>query len=151
MPLKQRLVFTLMMCIGMGSIMSWLGMVTSTGLSATVMHQFWLQVLPTIAFAYVFNLLIATNLAALAIKLGTRRLTDTVAIMKRAQTIRGWVMIVVMCLTMSTRALIMTGALYQMTPLQFGLGFIESLIMALIVRDFFVKPVTRRLTASLAN
>ena len=150
MPLKQRLTFTLIMCIGMGSIMSFLGMVTSSGWSNSLMHQFELSVLPTIAFAFVFNLLIASNIAAALIKFGTRNLTDAQAIFKRTSTIRGWAMILVMCLTMSTRALVMNGVIFKMTPVQFGLGFIESLIMALIVRDFFVKPIARKLTAPLA-
>lgn len=89
MPLKQRLTFTLIMCIGMGSIMSLLGMVTSSGWSNALVHQFAASVVPTIVFAFIFNLLIASNIAAALIKFGTRNLTDNQAIIHRASTIRG--------------------------------------------------------------
>ncbi|MFC6182478.1 DUF2798 domain-containing protein [Lactiplantibacillus daowaiensis] len=150
MPLKQRLTFTLIMCIGMGSLMSLLGMGLSMGWSPRVFHAFWLSVLPTIAFAFVFNLLIASNIASLLIKLGTHHLTDQLLIRKRTGQIRGWAMILVMCFTMSTRALIMNGTLTHLTLVQFISEFLVSLTLAYIVRGSLVKPIARKLTAPLA-
>lgn len=145
MTLKQRLLFTLLMCIGMGSVMSWLGMATSEGLGPSMWQTFWPSVVPTIAFAFIFNLLVASNLSNWLIKWRTKGLTDPAAKELKAGTIRGWTMILTMCLTMSTRGVLQSGALFHMTFAQFLLEFFESLAMAYFVRDLFIKPLVRRL------
>jgi len=145
MTLKQRLIFSFLMSVGMAGSMSWLGMATSMGINATMWRVFGLSVGPTILFAFVFNVLVASNLSTLLIKLRTRRLIDESAIKLKAGTIRSWTMLLVMCFPMSTGALLMNGTLAHMTVTQFILSFFSTLTMAYFVRDLFIMPAIQRL------
>lgn len=124
MNLKQRILFTLLMCIGMGSSMSWLGIAESQGINGSMWRLFLLSILPTIAFAFVFNMLIVGNVSNWLVKWFTKNMTDTAAIGLKTGTIRGWTMLIMMSFTMSTRALWVNGTLYHMTAEQFILGFL---------------------------
>jgi len=145
MTLKQRLLFTLFLCTGMASSMSWLGMAKSMGINHEMWRLFWLAVGPTIIFAFIFNLLVVSNLSSLLIKWQTRRLVDSAAIRLKATTIRSWTMLLGMCFTMSTRALMMNGTLFHMTVGQFILGFFGTLTMAYFIRDLFIMPIATHL------
>ncbi|WP_261810786.1 hypothetical protein [Levilactobacillus humaensis] len=140
MTLKQRLLFTLLMCTGMASSMSWLGMAKSQGINLAMWRLFGLAVVPTILFAFVFNLLIVVNLSNLLIKWWTRRLVNEETIQLKAGTIRSWTMLLVMSFTMSTRALLMNGTLFHMSVTQFILSYFGTLTMAYFIRDLFVMP-----------
>jgi len=145
MTLKQRLLFSLLMCTGMATSMSWLGMAKNLGLTSTMWRLFLVSVLPTIAFAFVLNFVVVGNLANLLIKLRTQRMADEAAIRLKANAIRGWTMLLTMCFTMSTRALLMNGTLFHMTVSQFVLSFFGTLTMAYFIREIFVMPVVRNL------
>ena len=145
MTLKQRLLFTLFLCTGMAGSMSWLGMAKSVGINHNMWRVFWLSVGPTIAFAFVLNLLVAVNLSNLLIKWQTHRMVDEARIQAKSTTIRSWTMLLTMCFTMSTRALLLNGTLGHMTVSQFILGFVSTLTMAYFIRDLFVMPAATRL------
>ncbi|AVK61869.1 hypothetical protein C5Z25_08840 [Lactobacillus sp. CBA3605] len=145
MTLKQRLLFTLFLCTGMAGSMSWLGMAKSMGINGEMWRLFWLSIGPMIAFAFVFNLLVVSNLSNLLIKWRTRRLTDSAVIRLKAATIRSWTMLLSMCFTMSTLALTVNGTLFHMTVAQFILGFFGTLTMAYFIRDLVIMPLATRL------
>ncbi|MFD1454441.1 hypothetical protein ACFQ44_01950 [Levilactobacillus lanxiensis] len=145
MTLKQRLIFSFLMCTGMASSMSWLGMAKNMGINANMWRVFGLSVGPTILFAFVLNVLVVSNLSTLLVKIGTRPLVNASAIQLRAGTIRSWTMLLVMCFTMSTRALLMNGTLAHMTVTQFVLSFFSTLTMAYFVRDLLIMPAIQRL------
>lgn len=149
MTFKQRLLFTLLLCTGMAGSMSWLGMAANAGINLTMWRVYLLSIVPTIifAFAFVFNLLIASTLSTLLIKWRTRRMANADAIQLKAGTIRSWTMLLVMCFTMSTRALIMNGTLGHMTAVQFILSFFETLTSAYFIRELFIMPAVRRIMA----
>ncbi|MFC6274461.1 hypothetical protein ACFQET_02910 [Levilactobacillus tangyuanensis] len=142
---KQRLLFSITMTTFMASIMSWIGMAKSTGLNPEFWRTYATSILPTLAFAIMWNVLVASNVAKLMIKLGTRNLTDADEITTRSSTIRSWTMISVMCFTMSTLALVVNGELSAMTPVTFILSFFGDFTMAFFVRGMFVMPLVKRL------
>ncbi|MFD1548753.1 hypothetical protein [Levilactobacillus fuyuanensis] len=147
MTFKQRLLFTLLLCTGMAGSMSWLGMAVNAGINLTMWRVYLLSIVPTIIFAFIFNLLIASTLSTLLIKWWTRGMANADAIHLKAGTIRSWTMLLVMCFTMSTRALIMNGTLGHMTAVQFILGFFETLTSAYFIRELFIMPAVRRIMA----
>ncbi|KRN03352.1 hypothetical protein FD13_GL000135 [Levilactobacillus senmaizukei DSM 21775 = NBRC 103853] len=142
---KQRLLFSITMTTIMASVMSWLGMAKSTGINLAFWRAYATSILPTLAFAIMWNVLVASNVAKLMIKLGTRKLTDEAEIITRSGTIRSWTMISVMCFTMSTLALVVNGELFAMTPVTFILAFFGDFTMAFFVRGMFVMPLVKRM------
>lgn len=147
MTFKQRLLFTLLLCTGMAGSMSWLGMAVNAGINLTMWRVYLLSIVPTIIFAFIFNLLIASTLSTLLIKWWTQGMANADAIQLKAGTIRSWTMLLVMCFTMSTRALIMNGTLGHMTVVQFILSFFETLTTAYFIRELFIMPAVRRIMA----
>jgi len=147
MTFKKRLLFTLLMCTGMASSMSWLGMATKMGINRGMWRIFGLALLPTIGFAFVFNFVVVGTLTQLLIKWRTRNMVNQTAILLKANAMRGWTMLLVMCLTMSTRALMMNGTLFHMTITQFILGFFGTLTTAYFVRNIFIMPLVRKILA----
>ncbi|MQS52976.1 hypothetical protein [Companilactobacillus mishanensis] len=145
MTLKERILFTLFMCIGMATSMTWLGLATSQGVNPSMWHIFLISILPTIGFAFIFNFLIVGNISNLLVKLWTRGMTNQEAIGLKAGEIRGWTMLLIMSFTMSTRALIINGSIFHMTILTFLLGYFVKLTMAHFIRAILVMPAVRRI------
>lgn len=143
MTFKQRFIFTLLMCIGMASSMSWLGMANNQGINSSMWRLFWLTLLPTIAFGFVFNFLIVGTLNNWLVKWQTKNMTDQNEIDLKSGMIRGWTMLLIMSFTMSTRALIINGSLFHMTIIQFILGFFGTFTTAYFVRDIIIMPSVR--------
>jgi len=145
MAFKRRVLFILFMCIGMGGSMSWLKLATNQGINSSMWRVFLISVLPTIAFAFVFNFLIVSNVSNWLVRWRTKNMTDEKAIGLKAGAIRGWTMLIMMSFTMSTRALLITGTLSHMTVVQFILGYFGTLTMAYFVRDVIIMPLVRRI------
>lgn len=145
MAFKRQVLFILFMCIGMGGSMSWLKLATNQGINSSMWRVFLISVLPTIAFAFVFNFLIVSNISNWLVKLLTKNITDEKVIGLKAGAIRGWTMLIMMSFTMSTRALWISGTLSHMTVVQFILGYFGTLTMAYFVRDVVIMPLVRRI------
>ncbi len=145
MTFKQRLGFTLLMCIGMATSMSWLGMATNMGINAAMWRVFWLALAPTIAFAFIFNFVVVSTLSELLAKWWTKGMTDSEAIGFKSGAIRGWTMLLMMSFTMSTRALLINGTFYHLTVEQFILSFFGTFTTAYFVRDILIMPLVRHL------
>jgi len=145
MAFKRYILFILFMCIGMGGSMSWLKLATNLGINSSMWRLFLISVLPTIAFAFLFNFLIVGNISNLLVKWRTKNMTDEKAIGLKAGVIRGWTMLIMMSFTMSTRALWISGTLSHMTVVQFILGYFGTLTMAYFVRDVIIMPLVRRI------
>jgi len=129
----------------MGSSMSWLKMATNMGINGAMWRLFFLSVIPTIVFAFVFNLLVVGNVNKWLIKWQTRNINDKAIADLKAGTIRGWTIILLMSFTMSTRAILINGSIYHMTIVQFILGYFGTLTMAYFVRDTFIMPIVNRM------
>jgi len=145
MAFKRYILFILFMCIGMGGSMNWLKLATNLGINRSMWRLFLISVLPTIAFAFLFNFLIVGNISNLLVKWRTKNMTDEKAIGLKAGVIRGWTMLIMMSFTMSTRALWISGTLSHMTVVQFILGYFGTLTMAYFVRDVIIMPLVRRI------
>ncbi|MFC6294872.1 hypothetical protein ACFQH1_06630 [Lactiplantibacillus daoliensis] len=145
MNFKQRLGFTLLMSIGMATSMSWLGMAKSMGINGAMWRVFLLALAPTIAFAFVFNFLVVATLTNWLVKWWTKGMTDTKAIGFKSGAIRGWIMLLMMSFTMSTRALLINGTFFHLTVSQFILSFFGTFTMAYFVRDILIMPLVRHL------
>ena len=72
-------------------------------------------------------------------------MNNEVAIRLKNDNIRGWIILLTMSFTMSTRALLINGMLFHMTPVQFIFGFFGTLTTAYFIRDVFIMPIVRRL------
>lgn len=143
MSTKQRLFLTAEMCLGMGSIMSLIGNLFSMGLTQTAFNAFLVWWVPTVIFAFGYNLLVATNVTNFLIRRYTRDLTADEQ-QKRGQKIRSWTMIVVMCFSMCTWGLATAGAFPGMPITAVLIVWARSFVLAYIVRGLFVKPVAMR-------
>jgi len=145
MSFKKRFLFTLLMCIGMASSMSWVKMATNQGINGPMWHVFWLALGPTIVFAFIFNFFVVAGCNQLLVKWQTKGMTNQEAIGIKAGTIRGWTMLLMMSFTMSTRALLINGTLFHLTLGQFILGYFGTLTMAYFIRDVIVLPLVRKM------
>ncbi|MFD1125513.1 hypothetical protein ACFQ22_09140 [Lentilactobacillus raoultii] len=144
MTQKQRLFFTAEMCLGMGSIMSFLGNVMATGFQMTTLSNFLIWWVPTIFVAFAYNLLVASKVTNLLIKHATQSMISQVKIQRRTVLIRSWTMIIIMCLSMSSFGLLISQTLLVM-PID-ALIWIwgRSLILALMVRAVIVRPLAKK-------
>ncbi|KRM90849.1 hypothetical protein [Liquorilactobacillus cacaonum] len=141
MSKNQRIIFIGVMCFGMGSIMSFLGNLFSTGFSVTTVKDFLMWWMPTILIAFTYNLLVASKITDAIIDKATEKLSNPEAVLARGGRIRGWSMLTIMCLTMSTWGMLIGGAFAHISILGVLVVWIRSYILAYIVRGTIVKPL----------
>ncbi|GAB5052385.1 hypothetical protein [Pediococcus ethanolidurans] len=132
MTTKQRLFYTAEMCLGMGSIMSLIGNLFSKGFTIQAGQEFLVWWVPTLLVAFVYNLLVASQVTNVLIKLFSNL---------NAGKVRSWSMIFIMCFSMCTFGIVSGGGLNDLTMQALLLTWIRSFIMAYVIRGLLVKPL----------
>jgi hypothetical protein len=144
MSTKQRLFLTAEMCLGMGSIMSLIGNLFAMGWTTSAFHAFFVWWVQTIVVAFIYNLMVASNITNWLISRATVGLTGQ-ALLKKSSQIRGWTMIVIMCFSMCTWGLLTAGQLPAIGVTGLLMTWARSFILAYIVRGILVKPLAMRI------
>ncbi|GEK06245.1 hypothetical protein [Schleiferilactobacillus harbinensis] len=151
MPTKQRFVVTALICFGMATIMSLIGNLLATGWRAVTFQNWLIWWLPTVLAAFLYNWFVPYRITEYFIRRATRRLTDPAAIAARTLGVRGRVMLVVMCLSMSTYGLFIGGAFLHIDWEILLWVWVRSLIIAFIIRGLIVKPAAFFLTRKILS
>ncbi len=141
---KQRLFFTAEMCLGMGTIMGLTGNLMATGFTSNALTSFWIWWGPTVLFAFIYNVCIASKITNFLITHATKSMISQVKIERRSARIRSCSMIIVMCLSMSSFGMLIGGGISHISMGSLLTVWARSLFLAYIIRGIVVKPLAEK-------
>ncbi|ERL64165.1 hypothetical protein [Schleiferilactobacillus shenzhenensis] len=141
MPRKQRFVVTVVIVFGMASIMSLIGNVLATGWNAVTWRSWLVWWIPTVVVAFLYNWFVAYHVTQWFIHRATRHVNDPTEVQRRSKGVTSRVMLLIMCVTMSTFGLLIGGAFAHIGFTALLWVWLRSLVIAFFVRGLLVKPV----------